>query len=125
MTWTREMEDHADAWSWGDARACGNAWENRISPFLEEYEKKKWGEIDSERTGKRKKRRQKHCYYNSSQIIREAYDRLLFLHLDDFTDCIFRFRLSGKERLYGFRVSTVFHYVWWDPNHLLYLGKED
>lgn len=33
------------------------------------------------------------------------------------SDVIGRFRLSGRERLYGFLISNEFHLVWWDPEH--------
>jgi hypothetical protein len=47
---------------------------------------------------------------------RRARDRLVSLGLADQT-VISRFRLSGRERLYGFRLDNVFHVVWWDPRH--------
>lgn len=129
MRWDRSLEDDKEGnWSWGDQRKCNESdWEIRVHPFLLEYEKKKWGEIDSERTGKPRKRRPKHCYYTFDKIIKEAYDRLIELELDDFAPNIFRFRLSGKRRLYGFRIdpTATFHLIWFDPKHQLYKGATD
>lgn len=34
-----------------------------------------------------------------------------------FGETMFRFRLSGEKRLWGFRVNAVFHVIWWDANH--------
>jgi hypothetical protein len=33
---------------------------------------------------------------------------------------MFRFRLGGKARLWGFRSERIFHVVWWDPDHRVY-----
>jgi hypothetical protein len=44
----------------------------------------------------------------------EARDRLDAIGLADMTK-ISVFRLSGVQRLYGFRCENVFHVVWWDP----------
>lgn len=47
---------------------------------------------------------------------KEALERLEALGLSD-QDEICRLRLSGTKRLYGFLVGTVFHIVFWDPEH--------
>lgn len=46
----------------------------------------------------------------------KALTRLEALNLSD-QDEICRLRLSGTKRLYGFLVGTVFHFVFWDPDH--------
>lgn len=35
-------------------------------------------------------------------------------------DAIARFRLGGKERLYGFLTDNEFHIVWWDAEHQIW-----
>ncbi|OEJ34194.1 hypothetical protein [Streptomyces subrutilus] len=55
-------------------------------------------------------------------IIREARDRLTSLGLSDMTK-IGRIRFAGTQRLYGFLEGTVFHVLWWDPNHEVYPSK--
>jgi hypothetical protein len=35
-------------------------------------------------------------------------------------DAIFRFRLGGKKRLWGFRRQRIFYVVWWDWNHQVF-----
>ena len=55
--------------------------------------------------------------YNVDEIpTAAARDRLDAIGLADMTK-ISRFRLSGEQRLYGFRCNNVFHVVWRDPNH--------
>lgn len=124
MRWTRDQEDTAPgSWSWGtECKCCDEDWARIIHPFLLEYETKRWNEIDAERTGKGRKRRQKHIFYTFEQIVSEAYQRLIDLQLDDFAPNIFRFRLSGRRRLYGFRIAAtgMFHMIWFDPTHSIY-----
>jgi hypothetical protein len=50
---------------------------------------------------------------------REARDRLEAIGLAGMTK-ISVFRLSGEQRLYGFRCENVFHVVWWDPKHQIW-----
>ena len=50
-----------------------------------------------------------------SKVIR----RLSELQRDD-EDLIYRLRITGPERLYGFLRDEVFHIVWWDPKHQVY-----
>lgn len=123
MKWDRSMEDLEGAWSWGaERKCCDDHWTTIVHPFLGQCERKKWGEIDNERTGKGRRRRSKHTYYSFDMIIDEAYARLVELKIDDFAPNIFRFRLSGLRRLYGFRVenTATFHMIWFDPEHRLY-----
>lgn len=124
MRWDKVNHDkESGQWSWGAERKCpDNDWISRVHPYLLLFEKKKWGEIDAEMTGKGRKRRKKHIYYAIHNLVSEAYDRLIELELDDFAEDIFRFRMSGKERLYGFRVepTAMFHMIWYDPHHKIY-----
>jgi len=39
---------------------------------------------------------------------------------ETFGDEMFRFRLGGTARLWGFRANRTFHVVWWDPLHKVY-----
>lgn len=45
-----------------------------------------------------------------------ALDRLDELGMADMTT-IWRLRLGGEPRLYGFLAGHVFHVLWWDPDH--------
>ena len=51
----------------------------------------------------------------------EARKRLEELGYDDIGEEMFRFRLDGTGRLWGFeRGDGIFHAVWWDPDHKVY-----
>ncbi len=39
---------------------------------------------------------------------------------ETFGESIFRFRVDGEKRLWGFRKGATFHVIWWDPGHLVY-----
>lgn len=51
-----------------------------------------------------------------------AQDDLARLGLDEIIGDapLFRFRLGGRKRLWGFRSDRVFHAVWWDTDHAVY-----
>jgi hypothetical protein len=80
----------------------------------------KWSEIESQRTGGRNRHR-KHHSQQISCIEATAQSDLNRLKLSEiFGDELFRFRLSGEQRLWGFRNGRVFHVLWWDPGHDVY-----
>lgn len=120
MRWSREKEDRIGTWPWGVSRDWGKkTWDTVILPFLRDYEKKKWGVIHAETWQNKRKTRKKHIYYDKDKICEEARHRLVELEFDDQTK-IFRFRLSGKRRLYGFTFDEVFATIWYDPTHKIY-----
>lgn len=55
-------------------------------------------------------------------LSRGALDRLTAMRRDDMTK-IQRLEFTGLQRLYGFLDGNVFHVVWWDPKHEVYLSK--
>lgn len=111
------MADREGHWSWGIARDWGeDVWLQTIEPFLNDYIQKTWGQIDAEFTGAQW-RRPKHISYEFSVIKREAVTRLEELQIDDFAPDIFRFRIAGRKRLYGFRINPKFYLLWYDPTH--------
>jgi hypothetical protein len=58
--------------------------------------------------------------YDVDQIPnRDALARLDALGLADMTK-IWRLRLNGTQRLYGFLQDNVFHVIWWDPDHQIW-----
>jgi hypothetical protein len=59
-----------------------------------------------------------------NKLEKQAQDRLLDLKLDDL-DVLYSFRLSGKERLWGFRTDRhVVRVLWWDPDHEVCLSTK-
>lgn len=76
-----------------------------------------WGQIEAQQTGT-KNRHKKHHGQPIADIAKLAQDDIRRLRYDEtFGDDLFRFRLQGEQRLWGFRVGRVFHVVWWDPSH--------
>jgi hypothetical protein len=88
--------------------------------FLCDMAKLKWSDIERQQTGG-KRRRRKHHSQPIHSLEHAAQADLRKRRLDEtFGDEIFRFRLGGKSRLWGFRNERVFHVIWWDPDHLVY-----
>lgn len=85
--------------------------------FLCEMGRLTWAEIERHRTGVVKRHRKHHDQLITS-IDSDAQQDLARLKLDEiFGDSIFRFRLTGTQRLWGFRADRTFHVIWWDPEH--------
>lgn len=93
--------------------------------FLCEMANLSWGEIVGQTTGGLN-RHKKHHSQDVATLVQEAQDDFNKRELwDTFGDEMFRFRLSGVRRLWGFRVDRTFHVVWWDPEHKVYPTEKD
>lgn len=80
-----------------------------------------WAEIERQQTGSANARHKKHHEQPIESIVSPAQKNLDRLKLPElFGDAIFRFRLGGSQRLWGFRQGAIFHVVWWDPDHNVY-----
>jgi hypothetical protein len=103
------------SWSWfNDSEAA------EVLKFLADVSRSTWNEIKTQTTGG-KNRRKKHHDQPVDGLCKEAQDRLSALHLDEiFPGEIFRFRLGGTKRLWGFVVEGVFYVIWWDRDHKVY-----
>ena len=55
-------------------------------------------------------------YLNHPKFEREAKQRLIAIRQDD-RDGLWRFGLTGKERVWGIRDDDMFFALWWDPCH--------
>jgi hypothetical protein len=86
----------------------------RILDFLRTVSQSKWHELMAMTAGRHKR----HHWQPVKSLDDPAKDRLAQLHWD--MDDIFRFRSSGKERLWGFIDGDLFYPIWWDPNHRVY-----
>lgn len=76
-----------------------------------------WAQIEAMRTG-RKDRHRKHHSQNVDTFGSQAQKDFHSAHLGErFGHDMFRFRLSGEKRLWGFRDHGVFRVIWWDPEH--------
>lgn len=107
---------HDQSWSWP-----GPDHAKEILDFACETNRRTWGEVLQDTTGGRE-RHKKHHDQPISTLCREAQDRLAELHLDEVLDDdkLFRFRLSGEKRLWGFRRGDGFYVLWWDAEHRVY-----
>ncbi|MGW2920371.1 hypothetical protein ACWDBF_21270 [Streptomyces angustmyceticus] len=54
---------------------------------------------------------------------RVALARLEAMGLPDMTK-IWKLRIGGPGRLWGFLVGNVFHVIWWDPRHEVWPSKK-
>lgn len=104
-------------WTWPKS---GNqdAWE--ILQFLCEASKLTWGEVMSQMTGPPHRRRKRNHAHPLDSVCVAAQNRIAELRLDEIFEELFRFRISGEKRLWGFRVEDVFHLLWWDPRHQVF-----
>ncbi|TGK11361.1 hypothetical protein EHO60_03335 [Leptospira fletcheri] len=126
MKLLEDKVDHEGEWSWGVERNWNNNKQSSeiISNFKRNYINKYWKDIYSEKyNSQNKPSRRKHIHYSVKKICFEAQKRLLEIALDDFHE-IFRFRLTGKFRLYGFTCGDTFLVVWHDPEHKIYPIKD-
>ena len=56
------------------------------------------------------------CHDVATLPNKQAHERLSELGLADQTK-IWKLRINGPGRVYGFLTGNVFHVVWWDPKH--------
>jgi hypothetical protein len=78
-----------------------------------------WAEIEAQKTGSGTNRHKKHHDQEVESLRSEAREALRQRKLSVIfgDNNIFRFRVDGTTRLWGFRQGRIFHIVWWDPNH--------
>ncbi len=122
MTYATGHEDREGTWSWGENRDWGDeVWRDKLEPFLKLYHNQfTWPQIEGQKTNGKKK----HVSYPPGTIVKEARDRLIELKKDDLEESIFRFRMSGKVRLYGFRLAGIFYCLWFDRLHKICPSKK-
>ncbi|MFI7126049.1 hypothetical protein ACIBQ1_10170 [Nonomuraea sp. NPDC050153] len=115
--------EHNGAWAWAGVDRDTLI---RIIDFLAEMERLSWKEIRSQMTGNNRRRGAKHKLIPVEHLVSAAQTRLRELELDEF-DAVFRFRLSGPERLWGVisdESPRVFYPIWWDPQHKICPGRD-
>lgn len=117
VTWCLTKADRKEHWSWGEARQWSQEeWDGVIHPPFLEFSRLTWGEIDqfSSETGHKM-----HHGHEVGDLIPEAQARWSELGLEQY-DSVFRFRLGGQRRAWGFIVQAHFHFIWWDREHSIY-----
>jgi hypothetical protein len=111
--------DYQGAWDWDLQSSETKA----ILRFLGDMQGKTWSECLAGRSGEHKS----HHGQPVTSLCREAQRRLAeWLGWQDLPDELFRFRLGGKPRLWGFRSGAVFEIIWFDRDHAVYpTGKRN
>lgn len=115
VQWTAETIDKGFA-------ELGCRWElnadevAQLLTFLNSLTQKTWREVRAETDGKGRPRNHGHSL---TDIAREAQDRLIELDYEA-EETIFRFRIQGQLRLWGFRSGNLFRILWYDPEHKVY-----
>jgi len=92
---------------WGRSKLSGFSIWDDILPKIQNFETMTWSEIESN----------KHLNHSVGvdSLCKEARERIFYLKLG--VDELFRFRLTGKQRLWGIRDRERFKILWWDPEH--------
>jgi hypothetical protein len=110
------LRDHSFEGSWGWHLLTETS-AQQLLEFLFEMGRLSWNEIRQQRAGAHKR----HHSQPTSSLCKEARDRITDLEYDDIAEGMFRFRLAGTRRLWGFETGDgVFHVIWWDPDHQVY-----
>ena len=114
--------EYVGQWHWQIDRTTTT----RIVRFLTEMERLTWREIWDQQAGGERRRGAKHKLIPVDHLCKEAQQRIREIRLDDWEE-LFRFRLSGPERLWGIltdETPRVFYPVWWDPDHKICPNKD-
>ena len=98
--------DNGGKWGWSKV---DTAKFNEILEKLGHWEKKTWAQVLSDDPTHQHD-------VEVPKLVKDARDRLAAINLEDY-DSLFRFQLSGRERLWGIRQENIFYLLWWDPNH--------
>jgi hypothetical protein len=111
-----------------DRAYSGGSWDWELShdehiqllDFLATIEKSTWKQIWNQKTGN-KQSHNKHHMQDTETLSKEARERLSDIHLGEMSR-LFRFRLSGTVRLWGYfrGKQHQFYLLWWDRNHQVY-----
>jgi hypothetical protein len=102
--WRVSTIDTGGQWGWNNMNSV-TTW-NGIHSKIASFESMPWTEI----------------YKNGSHpvpvknLCALARKRLEELQLDD-VDRLFSLRLTGKQRIWGFKERNLLKILWWDPNH--------
>jgi hypothetical protein len=97
-----------------------------VLSFLHDIGGTSWAELRAHRYNSSKGSRPKHHEHPVSRLGPEATARLASLKLDEVVgEDLFRFRVTGKQRLWGFITDCTFHVLWWDPEHEVFPVSKD
>lgn len=119
VTWCNTKVDIDGTWSWNEPRAwTDDEWNDDVHPKFKSFSALTWYEIDAQGSESGHKM---HHEQDFSTIHKEAQDRWTnILDLAEFQDDLFRFRLSGTKRVWGYILQAHFFMVWFERHHLIY-----
>ena len=122
-----EYADRVGEWSWGQRRnwCSPDAREGAgcaIRLTMNEMSQLSWAEILAQTTGG-KERHKKHHPQSWDSLCNEAQER--WMEIDRTEEELFRFRVGGKQRIWGVRQGPTFFVVWWDAEHQIYPTEKD
>ena len=114
-----DSADRDGSWTWGQGRNwCSPEFNNdqscTVRATMIAMSALYWHEIHAQVSGGHNK----HHTQSWDSICREAQDR--WIEVGRTEDELFRFRTSGKGRIWGYREGNVFFVVWWDSEHQIY-----
>lgn len=107
-SWRFVVLDHEGDWNWGNIDADSL---RQVLERLRAFETRTWREIWSQT--------HEHHFIECHRLCSEARKRLVDIHLDDY-DRLFSIRVTGRVRVWGVIEHSVFHILWWDPEHSVY-----
>jgi hypothetical protein len=108
VSWRLGDADLDGAFGWGD---ISDAELGSVYRVLREVDKRHWNAASGDGMGQIKS-------IPVGKLSRDARSRLQAIQRDD-EDWLHEIRLGGQPRLWGIRRRSVFHILWWDPNHLV------
>jgi hypothetical protein len=117
VTWCTKKADLNGRWSWGEERKwTDEEWAQVIEPPFLNFAQLTWQEVDKHASESGHKM---HHGHEISDLVDEAQLRWIDINLGEF-DTVFRFRIGGTKRVWGYIVQAHFHIVWWDRHHSIY-----
>lgn len=102
--WQVGYLDKDGPWGWREMEP--NLFFEQVLPTIKSFESMFWKDILG---------RNNHAI-PVDEIVKEAQQRLVKIHLDDIATLI-SLRLSGKKRIWGVKIQNILRILWWDPNH--------
>jgi hypothetical protein len=77
-----------------------------VIPKLHNFESQMWGEVEGDNSH----------FVDVDALCAEAKSRLNEINKDHL-ERLFSLRLTGKQRVWGYREGAILMVLWWDPEH--------
>lgn len=115
---SRDDHDQRPVWRFGHMDHDGPfAWDwaafHHHLGTLVELERRRWDDFTGSGSIGAKR-----IALSDGSLSREALRRLERIKFDD-ADALWEIRVGGKPRFWGVRLGSCFHFLWWDPDHLV------